>query len=207
MPQLSLFFLCSPATAAFVVPGGLLQPRREWSRRATVPCNTALSEEAAVTSLHEEADAFFSSIDENGDGLISFSELSEHLSSLGYKAGAIDHVLDLLDINRDGEISPAELRESFIKYDDPALRTALGLSMAEADGVFRAIDANGDGEISRAELAAYLESNGYDGILAANTIFDMMDVNSDGSVSQSELRAGYSKYSALRSALGIGEGR
>ena len=162
----------------------------------------ATLDESARARIEREADGFFRSIDDNGDGYISFTELSDHLSGLGLGKGAQEHVFDLLDVNRDGEISQSELLESFVKYDDPALRAALGLGETESDVVFRSIDANGDGKISHAELSAYLIANGYSAEIA-DTVFATLDENSDGAVSRDELHEGYSSYSALRRILAL----
>ena len=53
--------------------------------------------------IQAAADKLFSTLDEDGDGSITFTELSTHFSELGYHAKAIDHVFDLLDDNKDGE--------------------------------------------------------------------------------------------------------
>lgn len=160
---------------------------------------------ASLTSQHAEADAFFAAIDDDGDGYISFVELTEHLEGLGFNPGAIDHVFDMLDVNRDGDISQDEMRDSFAKYDDPVLRIALGLGLKESDAIFSAIDTNGDGEISMAELTAYLSQKGYveGGGDVVGSIFRTLDANSDGSISRAELRQGYSEYAEIREALGL----
>ena len=152
------------------------------------------------------ADAFFEAIDENGDGQISFDELEQHLSGLGFKTGAIDHIFDLLDISRDGLITKEELRQTLVTYEDPAVRMVLGLGASDADDVFDEIDVNGDGEISRAELAAYLElnsSSAADVPACARTIFKALDVNGDGSLSREELRVGFDDYTEFRRVLGL----
>jgi len=160
----------------------------------------------AEARVATQADAFFSAIDENGDGEIEFDELEAHLSGMGFTAGAIEHIFDLLDVNKDGGISRAELRQSFVKYDDPALRLAIGLGAADADEIFDAIDENGDGEITASELAGYLELNsalGGDVPACATTIFRTLDVNGDGSISREELRQGYEEYTEFRRVLGL----
>lgn len=148
------------------------------------------------------ADKFFSTLDIDGDGTLSFSELSVHMKALGYASGAIDHVFDLLDVNRDGEIEPSELRETFLKLDDAGLLQALGLGESESDAVFNAIDANGDGEITRQELTSYLLKQGHSSA-TADSVFATLDENADGAVSRDELHEGYSTYSALRTLLKV----
>jgi hypothetical protein len=99
-----------------------------------------------------------------------------------------------------------QLRQSFVKYDDPALRLALGLGAPDADDIFDAIDENGDGEITIDELADYLELNstsGGDVPACSKTIFRTLDVNGDGSLSRDELRKGYEEYTEFRRVLGL----
>ena len=198
----SALFLCSAASLLALCQAYAL-PATQVSvlRRSRQPVALA-AEEVDVTRIHSEADKFFSAIDDNGDGFISFVELNEHLAKLGYEQGGIDHVFDLLDVNRDGEISQSELRESFVKYDDPALRAALGLGETEADSIFNSIDANGDGEICKEELQKFLTSKGYNAD-TADSVFSALDDNGDGAISRDELHEGYTSYSALRSILGL----
>jgi len=170
--------------------------------RAREPLAVAADQD--VERIHSEADKFFLAIDDDGDGFISFTELNEHLAELGYQQGGIDHIFDLLDVNRDGEISQAELRDSFVKYDDPALRAALGLGESEADNFFNSIDENGDGKICKAELEKFLTSKGYNAD-TADSVFSALDDNGDGAISRDELHEGYSSYSALRSILGLSD--
>jgi Ca2+-binding EF-hand superfamily protein len=105
--------------------------------------------------------------------------------------GGIDHIFALLDINSDGSISAEELRQSFVKFDDPALRMALGLGETEADDIFNSIDTNGDGEISKEELSAYLERNGWDPMSTkwgtmplVDSLFAALDKNADARLSR-----------------------
>jgi len=152
--------------------------------------------------IHGDADAFFDKVDDDGNGQISFDELTEHLTAMGFQPSGIDHIFDLLDINRDGEITREELRESFVTFDDAALRMALGLGETEADKVFNSIDTNGDGEISKEELSAHLLDNGYEQE-TADSVFEALDENGDGFISREELHEGYTSYSALRKILGL----
>ena len=153
-----------------------------------------------------QVNAFFNSIDDNGDGVISFEELAAHLEGQGFAQGAVEHVFDLLDINRDGEIEAEELREALVKFDDPAIRLAIGLGATEADDVFDAIDTNSDGEVTIAELTAYLELNSCateEATVSASKIFRTLDANGDGSIQREELRQGYEEYTEFRAILGL----
>lgn len=165
----------------------------------------SMDDQASVERIHAEADAFFDSIDVNGDGAISMDEMRGGLVAVGYAPGTVDNIFNLLDLNADGELSRAELRASFVRYDDPSLRLALGLGTSEADAVFDKIDVNGDGEITEAELEDHIADTGYGNPKeTAATIFATLDVNGDKCVSREELREGYVRYSSLREALGIG---
>ena len=168
------------------------------------PTMAPLPEEARI---HAEADAFFATIDTNGDGVISCDELRAHLATVGYADEAVGSIFALLDGDDNGELSQAELRHAFVRYDDPALRLALGLGTTEADAIFSKIDINGDGQISKGELTAFMTAGGFPlerGL--ADSIFNTLDTNGDGAVSREELRTGYVRYSALRDALGLGLG-
>jgi len=168
------------------------------------PAAPTMPEEARI---HAEADTFFATIDTNGDGVISCDELRAHLGTVGYGEEAVGSIFALLDGDDNGEISQAELRHAFVRYDDPALRLALGLGTTEADAIFSKIDINGDGQISKGELTAFMTAGGFPlerGL--ADSIFNTLDTNRDGAVSREELRTGYVRYSALRDALGLGLG-
>ena len=52
------------------------------------------------------------------------TQLREHLSNEGYGSAYVDSIFELLDVNADGGISRDELRASFVRYEDPALRLA-----------------------------------------------------------------------------------
>jgi len=173
------------------------------SSRSALVAVAALSS-SADERLAKQVDSFFESIDENSDGVISFDELEGHLHKLGFGDGAIDHIFDLLDINRDGEIEKLELRQSFAKFDDPAIRLAIGLGATGADDIFDAIDANDDGEITIDELVQYLELNSVgETSTSVQTVFKTLDANGDGSISRDELRLGYEEYSEFRRILGL----
>ena len=96
--------------------------------------------------------------DTNGDGLISRAE-----------AAALPRLaqhFDAIDANRDGQVSPEELRAAH------GQRGGKG-------GMFVKADANGDGKVSQQEFIA-----------RATERFQRLDANGDGFLTQEEARAG-----------------
>jgi len=78
-----------------------------------------------VNEIHADADALFNAVDTDGSGTISKEELRNHLKSFSdFTFKAIGSIYKLLDVNKDGNIERAELREAFVKYS--ALRIAIG---------------------------------------------------------------------------------
>ena len=73
----------------------------------------------------------------------------------------------------------------------------------DADAVFAVIDVNGDGSIDRAELMAHLTKAGY-AEAAVHMLFDKLDADKSESIERDELRAGFLKYTPLRTAPGLG---
>eukprot|EP00316_Scyphosphaera_apsteinii_P017295 CAMPEP_0119319036 /NCGR_PEP_ID=MMETSP1333-20130426/48318_1 /TAXON_ID=418940 /ORGANISM="Scyphosphaera apsteinii, Strain RCC1455" /LENGTH=188 /DNA_ID=CAMNT_0007325357 /DNA_START=193 /DNA_END=759 /DNA_ORIENTATION=- len=170
--------------------------------------------DAERAAIHAQADAIFSVIDINADGMISRSELGGHLTRAGYTAAAVSSAFGKLDLNSDGTISRAEMREAFILYEP--LRTAPGLGWGsqtiaelhhEASDIFDAIDVNGNGEISLVDLKRYLskaEEVGYSAAAIKN-IFEALDDDSSGGISREEMRQGYVQHYAMQIALGLKE--
>jgi len=159
---------------------------------------------ASLSRIQGEADALFDKIDTDRDGAVSVEEFKRYLNGLkdAWATSFID-IFSLFDLDASGELSREELREAWVKYEDPGLRLALGLGTSEADIIFDQIDSNGDGAISEVELRHHMVMAGYPFPKAtAATIFRTLDRNGDGRVSRTELREGHDSYMAIRAALG-----
>lgn len=162
--------------------------------------------------IYEDADAVFTVIDEDGNGSITVTELTNHLSKAGYNDQAIQTVFAKLDADSDGELTKEELRAGFLNF--APLREAPGLGSynakfvdeihQDADALFNAIDTNGDGSISKDELREHLKTFSNYSFKAISKLFKMLDVNKDGGIEKEEMRAAFVKYSALRQAIGQG---
>lgn len=126
----------STPSAGLYDPLGKLSPENSEDMSLAEMMNSS----ADIKRIHADADRFFDQIDVNADGAVSMSEMRSHLASVGYDEGSVDKIYALLDLNDDGELSREEMRESFVKYDDPALRLALGLGTSEADQIFDQVD-------------------------------------------------------------------
>ncbi len=137
----------------------------------------------------------FGSVDTNGDGSISKSELTQYLESMG--EGLTNSVMGS---PRDSASLVSLLRDAV------ELDSATGTT-ASMDELFGKIDASGDGSISKDELEAFgsnLETqtgraaSGSD-TSAINRLFSAIDTSGDGSISKDELEAFGSKAESAMS--------
>ena len=125
----------------------------------------------------------FAAADADRNGVLSRAEVERSLPRLALRFDAIDR-------NRDGSLSPDELRAHarVRKAPDRSPTGEGGFA-----GHFRRADADGDGALTRAEAAEGLPR------LAAK--FDLLDANRDGRLTQDELRR---YFDAKRAARGKG---
>jgi len=205
------FLLGTPARAPTLAPAAL-GPRLA-SRMSAVDeiCDT-IPDSTVCEQIEADADAVFAVIDVDGDGGITRSELSKHLTAAGYAETAVDTLFNKLDTNKDDLISKEELREGFMKFTP--LRAAPGLGAynaefveeihADADTLFQSIDADNSGTISKDELRDHLKRESNYSFKAISKLYKLLDVNKDGEIERDELRAAFVKYSALRMAIGEG---
>merc|ERR1711990_81282 len=80
------------------------------------------------SKVHAEADRTFTSLDSDGNGVISVQELQRHFEGLDgptYSAKAVEKIFNSMDANGDGEISRSEFRGSYVRHR--AMRIVLGL--------------------------------------------------------------------------------
>eukprot|EP00316_Scyphosphaera_apsteinii_P013235 CAMPEP_0119299446 /NCGR_PEP_ID=MMETSP1333-20130426/1522_1 /TAXON_ID=418940 /ORGANISM="Scyphosphaera apsteinii, Strain RCC1455" /LENGTH=209 /DNA_ID=CAMNT_0007300885 /DNA_START=167 /DNA_END=796 /DNA_ORIENTATION=+ len=200
-------------------PQAYSQPFLASSQSRSRVLSMALDVEEICTVIPEvcadveaDADAVFSIIDKDGNGMIEREELRNHLSKAGYAVKAVDLIFDKLDTNADEMISRDELRAGFLKYTP--LREAPGLGTynakfveeihEDADRLFSTLDRNGDGSIEPIELRDHLKQFSDYSPRAIGNIFLLLDVNKDGEIERGELRDAFVKYSALRQAIGEG---
>ena len=174
------------------------QPQSEPSSGATDTTDTA-----DTTDPFQKA---FSSMDANGDGTISQSELESVVTSAGGTAAQADTVYTALGSSSSTGISESQLASAAQAGGPPpggpppggpggAHRHHHGdsSSSSEADQasqIFSALDTNGDGTVSASELSASLGSTSDATSTTASksgSIFSTMDSDGDGSVSKNEL--------------------
>lgn len=74
------------------------------------------------------SDELFDAVDENGDNALQPKELLSFLKGSGHSPLTVAAIFDALDIKQQGKISREDFRQSFSRYEFPALRLALGLS-------------------------------------------------------------------------------
>lgn len=82
---------------------------------------------ALKKKLEAAADALFATLDTDGDGTISLTELQDHLKSVipAYSDDLIQTIMKGIDLDNSGEIDKGELRKAFLLH--PTIRTAKGL--------------------------------------------------------------------------------
>ena len=123
----------------------------------------------------------FAAADADRNGVLSRAEVERRLPRLALR-------FDEIDRNRDGSLSPDELRAHARVRKAPDGRAEGGFAAH-----FRRADADGDGALTRAEAA--------EGLPRVAAKFDLLDANRDGRLTQDELRR---YFDAKRAARGKG---
>jgi EF hand len=137
-------------------------------------CATVLAAGAAAAQ-----DSRFARADTDRNGVLSRAEVDRGLPGIAPRFNEIDR-------NRDGSLSPDELRTWSASRKAPDRKGEGGFAE-----YFRRADANGDGALSRAEADKALPRLG--------AKFDRIDADGDGKLTQDELRR---YFDAKRTARG-----
>jgi Ca2+-binding EF-hand superfamily protein len=124
-------------------------------------------------------DSRFARADTDRNGVLSRAEVDRGLPGIAPRFNEVDR-------NRDGNLSPDELRAWSASRKAADRKTEGGFAEH-----FRRADANSDGALTRAEVDKALPR--------LSTKFDRIDANSDGKLTQEELRR---YFDAKRNARG-----
>lgn len=125
----------------------------------------------AMRERHAQMAARIKAADTDGDGALTKAE-----AQAAKLDGIVKH-FDQMDANKDGKLTPDEMRASMM-----ARHKAMRGKSAQFDAKFKAADKDGDGALTKAEA----EAGQLKGIV---THFDEIDANKDGKVTREELRA------------------
>ena len=123
-------------------------------------------------------DSRFARADTDRNGVLSHAEVDRGLPGIAPRFNEVDR-------NRDGSLSPDELRTW-----SAGRKTADRKSEGGFAEHFRRADANGDGALTRAEVDRALPRLG--------PKFDRIDANSDGKLTRDELRQYFDSKRAAR---------
>jgi len=151
-------------------------------KRALHIIATQLSEDR-ILSLKET----FISLDSNGDGLLTHSELAEGLRNIGLKDIPPDmqQILDDIDSDGNGVIDYSEFLTATLDKRQYLQETVCW-------GAFVAFDRNGDGMLSVTELKQVLGEGSVKDFVGADTVELLMkdfDLNGDGKIDFQEFMA------------------
>lgn len=117
----------------------------------------------------------FKAADTDGNGMLSRAEA-------GRAAPRLAKSFDAIDANRDGQISPEDIRVwRRTAKGERRVKAAGTDAQAKFDGHFSRADSDGDGALSRAEAAQ--------GLPRVAAKFDRIDKDGNGRVTREEMRA------------------
>jgi len=150
-------------------------------------------DDSSSNSLRE----IFLALDQNGDGLITFSELKSGLedAGMGDITPTMKELMSGIDVDETGTIDYTEF-----------LSSALNPEHYKKDDIlwsaFQRFDRDGNGKISKAELAAVLNrQTAAEGTDIVDTIFKDVDQNGDGEIDFEEFKTMMRNDSNARSSL------
>jgi Ca2+-binding EF-hand superfamily protein len=131
----------------------------------------------------------FNSIDSNGDGSITQSELEKAVTGAGGTTQQADQLFSALDPNGTGSVS----LQQFVSGMKQIHQAASAASGTPSDGgvsqLFNSIDANGDGSITKSELEKAFAAQNLP-TSNADTLFAALDPNGTGSITEQQFASG-----------------
>jgi Ca2+-binding EF-hand superfamily protein len=138
---------------------------------------------ASASSTTSPVQSLFDSMDSDGNGTVSQSEIENYIEKQGGTKAEADTVFGQLDQNS----SAGGLTEQQLALDvqNSAPPTQPPSPKALAGFLFKSIDANGDGSITRSELESFVTSSSGT-IKEADQIYSNIDSNNSGSISSSQ---------------------
>lgn len=155
--------------------------------------NTGEQKNEAMSRTTSELRRVFATFDENGDGLISRTELGalmKKLDDAGVPEEELTSMMESADKNGDGLVNFEEFVELHTRAESPELSQESDQD-AEFLEAFQVFDKNNDGFISVVELQSILRSLGVDrkiNIQDCEKIISTVDKNRDGLVDFAEFK-------------------
>ncbi len=132
---------------------------------------------------------FFSSIDSDGDGNVSQTELGSFLQAQGGSEDDAAKIFSALDSDGNGSVSEDELAQSVERGRPQRAEHRPPPSSADlAEKLFGEIDSDGNGTLTKTEMEEFVKSSGGT-TEQADELFTSLDTEGTGSVTKDQLLA------------------
>jgi Ca2+-binding EF-hand superfamily protein len=141
---------------------------------------------------------FFSSIDSDGDGNVSQTELGSFLQAQGGSEDDAAKIFSALDSDGNGSVSEDELAQSVERGRPQRAEHRPPPSAADlAEKLFSEADTDSNGSLTKTELEEYVKSSGGTAE-QADELFATLDTEGTGSVTKDQLIAAAEELEANR---------